>query len=788
MRPPLPSEELARVLEEIRVVDCSTDIAGPYCTKLLADAGADVVKVEPASGDPLRSWGSGALFEFLNTSKRSITLAPADAGFAELCAAADLVVGPGPEPLDVEALRADHAGLVVTSITPFGLDGPWAGWAATEFTLQAWCGSTGSRGEPAEPPVAAGGRIGEWMAGTYAAVAAIAALHRARRTGHGEHIDVSTLDAMTVSMNTYTSVFAEFLGWPPLRRPTRTIEIPSIEPSADGYVAFTTNSAQQFADFLVLIDRPDLLEDKELALHLGRFKRRGEFVPIIHGYTTRHTTEQLLQRAELLRIPSGPVGNGETVTGFDQFVERKVFVENPCGRFVQPRIPYRISGVEPRPFAPAPAVGEHDGAVDWPPPAESSPGPGGAAPLPLEGVRILDCTAWWAGPAATHALACLGADVIKVESVSRPDLMRYTSTRRPPEDGWWEWGPLFHGANNGKRGITLDLTQAEGRALLVRLLGTADVLLENFTPRVMEQFDLGWESVHATNDQLIMVRLPAYGLDGPWRDRTGFAQTMEGITGMAWVTGRPEEPPLLPRGACDPLAAMHAVFATFLALDERERHGEGRLVEAAMIEAALNMAAEQVVEFSAVGRRVERMGNRGPGAAPQGVYRAAGDEEWLALAIETDEQWSRLRRELGDPDWARDPALATIDGRRAAHDRLDGELSRWCAAQSAGDTAARLAAAGVPAADVVDAREVAHNPQMLHRGLFETEHHPVTGSHPIPTLPFRFRDRQEGWLRRPTPTLGEHNDEVLGGLLGLSADELAALRDSAVIGDRPQGS
>ena len=776
------------MLEEIRVVDCSTDIAGPYCTKLLADAGADVVKVEPAAGDPLRSWGSGALFEFLNTSKRSITLAPADAGFAELCAAADLVVGPGPAPLDVEALRADHPGLVVTSITPFGLDGPWAGWAATEFTLQAWCGSTGSRGEPAEPPVAAGGRIGEWMAGTYAAVAAIAALHRARRTGLGEHIDVATLDAMTVSMNTYTSVFAEFLGWPALRRPTRTIEIPSIEPSADGYVAFTTNSAQQFADFLVLIDRPDLLEDKELALHLGRFKRRAEFVPIIHGYTTRRTTEQLLERAELLRIPSGPVGNGETVTGFDQFVERKVFVENPCGRFVQPRIPYRISGVEPRPFAPAPAVGEHDGTVDWTPKVSSSPGPAGAAPLPLEGVRILDCTAWWAGPAATHALACLGADVIKVESVSRPDLMRYTSTRRPPEDGWWEWGPLFHGANNGKRGITLDLTRAEGRALFVRLLGTADVLLENFTPRVMEQFDLGWDTVHATNDQLVMVRLPAYGLDGPWRDRTGFAQTMEGITGMAWVTGRPEEPPLLPRGACDPLAAMHAVFATFLALDERERHGEGRLVEAPMIEAALNMAAEQVVEFSAVGRRLERMGNRGPGAAPQGVYRAAGDEEWLALAIETDEQWSRLRRELGDPDWARDPALATVDGRRAAHDRLDGELSRWCAQQHARDTAERLAAAGVPAAEVVDARDVAHNPQMLHRGLFETEHHPVTGSHPIPTLPFRFRDRQEGWLRRPTPTLGEHNDEVLGSLLGLSADELAALRDSAVIGDRPRAS
>src|SRR5262249_1896459 len=142
--------------------------------------------------------------------------------------------------------------------------------------------------------------------------------------------------------------------------------------------------------------------------------------------------------------------------------------------------------------------------------------------LPLSGIRVLDCTAWWAGPAATHMLGCLGADVIKVESVGRPDLMRYTSTKRPPDDQWWEWGPLFHGANNPKRGFPLDLTSPRGRELFERLLPTADVLLENFSPRVMEQFGLSWRAVHAANPDIVMVRLPAYGLDGPWRDRTGF--------------------------------------------------------------------------------------------------------------------------------------------------------------------------------------------------------------------------------------------------------------------------
>jgi crotonobetainyl-CoA:carnitine CoA-transferase CaiB-like acyl-CoA transferase len=774
------------VLDQIRVLDCSSEIAGPYCTKLLADAGADVVKVESGAGDPLRSWGSGALFDFLNTTKRSVLGSLSDPEVIQLCAGADVVVESGrPGDLHGAALYADHPGLVVVSITPFGLDGPWADWAATEFTLQAWCGSTASRGLPEGPPLAAGGRIGEWMAGTYAAVATLAAVRSAQRSGRGEHVDLAILDAMALTMNTYTSVFAEFAGWPPLRRPTRMIEIPSIEPSTDGYAAFTTNSAQQFADFMVLIGRPELSHDPELSLHLGRFKRRREMLAMIHEHTTRFSTAELLEQASLLRIPSGPVGNGETVTGFDHFVERKVFVENPGGRFVQPRIPYRISDVEPRSFTPAPTVGEHSGQVRWASrPAVEPTGP----VLALDGVRILDCTAWWAGPAATHALACLGADVIKVESVSRPDLMRYTSTRPPTEDRWWEWGPLFHGANNTKRGITLDLTQPAGVELLRGLIGTADVLLENFTPRVMEQFGLGWDTVHELNPALTMVRLPAYGLDGPWRNRTGFAQTMEGITGMAWITGQPDQPPLLPRGACDPLAAMHAVFATFLALTERDRTGDGRLVEATMIEAALNMAAEQVVEYSASGRLLERTANRGPVAAPQGVYPAAGTEEWLALAVATDAQWERLRAELGDPAWAGDPALATDAGRRAAHDTLDEQLRAWCATRDARATAEQLAAAGIPAGYVDDAREVAHNPQLLHHGLFEVEDHPVTGAHPLPVLPFQFRTRPEPWLRSAAPLLGQHNDEVLGGLLGLGEAELAELRAGGIIGDRPKGT
>ncbi len=242
------------VLRDLRVLDRSTGIAGPYCTKLLADAGADVVKVERSASDPLRTHGTGALFEFLNASKRAVT------DDSSLLGAADVVVCE--EPLTAREIGRARPDLVVVTITPFGRNGPWVGRPWTEFTLQAACGSTGNRGLPERPPLAAGGRIGEWVGGTYAALAALAAWREARRSGRGEDVDVALLDSMALTMTTYPSVFASFFGWPPLAGTGRSIQLPSIEPSSDGCLVFTANSAQQFQDFLVLMERPDLLEDR----------------------------------------------------------------------------------------------------------------------------------------------------------------------------------------------------------------------------------------------------------------------------------------------------------------------------------------------------------------------------------------------------------------------------------------------------------------------------------------------------------------------------------------------
>ena len=243
---------------------------------------------------------------------------------------------------------------------------------------------------------------------------------------------------------------------------------------------------------------------------------------------------------------------------------------------------------------------------------------------------MVDFTAFWSGPFSTVWLCSMGADVIKVESVQRPDGLRFSAMVRPKVDPrFYEMSALWHATNLGKRGITLDLGDPRGLALAKRLIATADVVTENFTPSVMEGFGLSYDDVRAINPSAVMMRLPAFGLDGPWRDRGGFAQTMEQITGMAWQTGYDDGPPIIPGGVVDPMVGTHTALALVAALEHRDRTGEGQLVEMPMIEVAAAVTAEQVIDAS-IGR--PDPGRRGA----HGVYRCAGDDRWVAVDEASD--------------------------------------------------------------------------------------------------------------------------------------------------------
>ena len=776
-------------LDGVRVVAHVDGLAASYCVKMLVDAGADVIMVEPGGGSALRA--EAVLFQFLAASTRSVVGAVDDVSV--LGASADIVVHDGSLTAERRAQMAlANPRLVIVSVSNFGTSGPWADRVATDFTLQAASGTLPIRGTSDRPPVQAGGRIGEWASGVSAALGALAALRQARMSGSGTHVDVSTFEANTLMLNAYTYLFGSELGItsdaPP---PSRWLETPGVEGTSDGYVGLCCNTNQQSQAFWEMVGRPEMNDDPEMRRPAWRAARRPEALAAYGPWLQAHTTTEVLKEAVTRRVPTVPVCGAAELVDLDPVTERGLLVDGPDGHRV-PRVPYRITGVALRRAEQAPTVGAHTNGPSW-----SSP-PKHALPverfaefeLPLNGLRVLDLTTFWAGPVAGQAFGFLGADVIKVEGARRIDGMRLTTIRPTTEHGWWDAVPVFHGTNTNKRGITLDLSSPEGQTVAWQLIERADLIVENFTPRVLEQFGLTWELVHRRNSRAVMVRMPAYGLDGSWRDRPGFAQNLEQVSGMAWVTGFPDGDPMNPKGPCDPLSGVHAAFAGLLGLEQRDRTGLGCLVESAMLDTIVNVVSEQVLTYEATGEVLGRMGNRSRFAAPQGLYACEGTERWLAISVATDEQWRSLCEVLGAPALSGDAGLASLDGRVAQHDRLDEVLADWCALRTPESAEAVLISTGVPASAAVDGRLMHGHPQLGARQFFNDLHHPVAGTHGLPGFPFRFDPLTGGpaftpWATRVAPCLGEHNDEVLVGELGLTDDVMSDLRAKGVIGDRP---
>jgi crotonobetainyl-CoA:carnitine CoA-transferase CaiB-like acyl-CoA transferase len=791
------------------VVDLSNGIAGAYATKILADGGAEIVKVEAPEGDPLRRWSAsgaaiaadadGALFSYLGCSKKSVMVdpdEPADVALVDrLLGSADAVVwSRGSRVAELDSLTPQeihrrYPHLVVTAITPFGLDGPWHDRAATEFTLQAWSGGAIGigRGTQDRAPVHVGGQVGDWVVGAYAAAMTLAFRARALRDGHGELIDLSMLEAQILCLTYYPVTYFEILGrpWRTERRPT----VPGVAEAVDGLVALGCGTAQQWHDMCAMSGHDEWIdEDTELTIT----EQANLHAEELYEWLRDQKVDDVRDLASAFRIPNSPVGNGENVTHMDHFVERGTFTTNPRDGFVQPGHPYRLGGVTLTPFAPAPRLGEHTEYVRASELTPRKPPTGDQARdrLPLSGLRVLDMTTFWAGPSCTHALAMLGADVIHLESTPRPDGTRLIAGIPATVDRWWDRSPIFSALNTNKRGLTLNFQTDRGKELLRKLIPTCDVIVENFTPRVIDQIGLDFDSVLALRPDAIMLRMPGFGLDGPWRDNPAFAYIIEDATGLSWLTGYPDRNPYEPYSVGDPNAGVHALNALLIALEHRRRTGRGVLIEAAMADAALNIAAEQVIERSAYGTLLQRLGNRSPVIAPQNTYQSAGVDEfgredcWVAISVATDEQWAALVDAIGRPGWATDPTLSDVAGRRLHHGLIDEGLADWCLPQSGDVIVETLWTAGVPVAKVMQPHRQTELAQLSHRGFFEQVGHPINPAAPHSTLPVRLAQGPDRFHRHPAPLLGEHNHELLHEI-GLTDEEIATLEDEDVIGTAP---
>ncbi|PJE22871.1 MAG: CoA transferase, partial [Mycobacterium sp.] len=713
------------------VIDLSYGIAGAYCTKLLADGGADVIKVESPEGDWLRSWsasgsdltGDGALFSFLAGSKHSVVADPdSDAEFVgRLLAGADAVVWSAGSALaecfSPAAIRERYPHLAVASITPFGLDGPWRDRPATEFTLQAWSGGIVGlgRGVADRAPVFVGGQVGDYLAGAYASAAILAALHGGRN--QGQLIDLSMLETQILGLTYYPVTYFEMLGRP--WRDARRLTVPGVAAAQDGLVDLGCGTAQQWFDLCAMVGHPEWIdEDSPLSIT----ELANVYADEIYDWVRNHPSDEIRELATAFRIPNAPVANGANIVGLDHFVERGSFQRNPRDGFQQPGHPYRLRPAQLRQPGVAPRLGEHTAHYRAATPVPRAVSVEPPKRLPLSGLRVLDMTAFWAGPSCTHLLAMLGAEVIHIESARRPDGTRLIAGIPVTEEQWWEKSPIFAALNTNKKGLTLDLQRPRGRELLLELIGTCDVIAENFTPRVLDHIGLDFAAVQAVRPDAILLRMPGFGLDGPWRDNPAFAYVIESASGLSWLTGYPDRTPFEPYSVGDPNAGIHALNALLLALEHRRRTGQGVMVEAAMVDAALNIAAEQVIEYSAYGALLERAGNRGPTAVPQNLYLSADIDEfgrldsWVAIAVATDEQWAQLCGALGSPTWATDPALATAAGRRAHQDRIDERLAQWCAGRTRDEIVDTLWDAGVPVAKVMQPHRQAELDQLDARG------------------------------------------------------------------------
>lgn len=787
-------DDAPRPLDDIRVVECASGIAGPLLGKMFVDAGADVCKVESALGDELRRYSSagvsadgndGALFRFLAAGKRSISDGFFDDRMDALLDGADVLIDDGDPRIDVDAVRAAHPHLVVVSITPYGRTGPWAGRPATDLTIQAESGGLQFRGPLGRPPVRAGGRITEHLGGLFAAAPTLAAVLHARDGGGGTHLDVSIHDVMALAGSNHVDLVHQLTGAPPVGPPVRVLDTPGIERARDGLVAFNTNAGHMMQMFLLMIGHPELMDEPAYLSLNERLAMGPAWQSMIDAWTTEHTVAEIVESAVELRVPVAPCHDGASILADEQLVARGAFVTGADG-FVRPRPPYRIDGTPLEPADRVPRPGEHDAEVDattWAPP--STRPDAGRGDRPLAGLRVVDLTSWWVGALTTQILGRLGADVVHIEGPTRPDGMRLTGKVYAASEQWWEFGHMFAVVDTDRRGIAIDLGTDEGREVLWTLIEQADFLVENFAPRVADSWGLTHDAVLARNPDIVYLRMPAFGLDGPWRDRPAFAQTIEPMSTMSSITGFADGLPVSKGGLPDPVGGSTGAWAALVAHAARRRSGRGVAAESVMLEAALNACAQPVLEHLAGGVTMGRTGNRSCDAAPQGVYPSSEDGGWLAVSVVDDAQWLALARCVGGEDLAADPRFAAHEGRVAAHDALDRLLSEWSATRASEQAADELCAVGVPAGSCRDPRLLRHHPAHVGRGLFETVDHPVLGPIEVPGQPYRS-PHVTSWITRPAPTFGQHGVEVLREA-GIDDERIADLQRRGILADRPVG-
>ena len=745
------------------------DGAAAWCGQLFVRAGCAVTKAEPAgrdAPDPDRDL-------YLNAGKTRVRAELGSAALAELVSGHDVVITDA-SAADTRAHRLlELPCTVVASITPFGLTGPYADWAATDATLLAMAGHTFLSGDPGRAPLTMPGRYPSYQAGNFAFVAAAASL----LSGGRSRIEVSVLECLA-TLHQFTDTMWTEDGIVRGRNGNRWANLHPLTllPAPDGW--FMVNITPNFwAQFTRMIGRPELsAAGHPWSVSENRVRDADEIDRVILDVLGSWPKQRVFAEGQgRWRIPAAYLQTMREVLDDPHLAERGFWhpaTEGSGEPVMVPGSPYRI---HPNPQASAGATAPARGAG------------GRAGRLPLAGIRVVDMSHVWSGPLCARLLADLGADVIKVEAPGRRTAGAGpggSATELPPGLQPWNRQPLNNKLNRNRRGLAIDLKTAEGRDVFLRLIDTADLLVENFSERVLPSLRLGHDVLAERNPRLVHVAMPGFGLSGPYRPYVAYGPSTEPMTGLGALMGYSDaEPRGTSTAVLDAMAGTMAAVAAVDALLARQRSGAGSLVELSQHECGIAYFGEYLIRRQREGREPQRLGNADSGGAPSGVYPCRGDDEWIAIAARSPAQWRSLAGLAGN-GWDSDDRFVSQHARAANRDALDEAVGAFTRQREKTELMVALQAAGVPAGAVLSAPEWLADPHLEIRGYYSNladADCPPRRSDGLPVLIDGSRD-YGGWRR--APMLGEHNAEILTEL-GFGVSHIRDLAGRGVIADRP---
>ncbi|MDE2987294.1 MAG: CoA transferase [Chloroflexota bacterium] len=771
-------------LANVRVIDLTDDRA-IYAGKLIADLGAQVVRVEPAGGDPLRQrgpfHGNGASLwhGFFASSREFQTEEPGTV--AQLAQSADIILD-CERVSEPEGLLEANPGLVIVDVTSFSRSGPWRDYQAPGLVAEALGGVAATSGDADTPPLKLYGDQYAFVGGVYAAVGALAALNHARETGQGQIVRLSTHEALG-------SILEHVLMWAWHYEALPFADGPVLPRQGSLHWSNAYVVMQAIGGSIMITPTPDFSKQVAWLIEEGtgtdllddRFSDPANLAEMIdltmttlREWVSTKEVEPFFHEAQARHHPYGWVMTTPEVAGNPQLEARHWWTPYPVGDAMVrgPGAPYhfsdtpwRVKSLDDPPASPS--QGEA-------PQAEGVPHSGRRTTGPLVGIRILDFTHVLAGPFATRVLADMGADVVKIMSSTRAGLAGGVDH---PYHALW---------NRNKRVFQLDLSRQEARDIARELALQADVVIDNFSVGVLDRWGIGYEAVSPHNPGVTYIGMSGMGTTGPWSNYVTYAPTVHALAGLTYLTGVPGRNDIgIGFSYNDHMAGLHGAVAVLAAIEGRRLTGRGQRIDMSQFEVGVNFGGPALLDWFANGVAAEPVGNDPPWEswAPHAIYPCRGDDQWCAIAVVDDEQWRSLCRLMQADDLLNDNALATVDGRAARRSEIDGRISQWTAAQDRYELMQRCQQAGVPAGVVQTGDDLINrDPQLAQANMHFAydDPHPDLGPLKADRLALRF-EKTPATVYNRSEVYGESNLSVAADWLGMSADEVARLEAEGVV-------